>query len=153
MILQLDNNKYETTWSQKHTVCWLDWHIVTRLKDINIQERIMTLNKWKTTTKVLNILVLLMEEGCHQLYTKGNHVLDPSNFTRDSDPMTGFLVCKCLLTVWLGPCYSYVGDVWVWWWFYGMMSEKIKWNWTPWYIKSSYMGFDNRCWLLAKLYW
>ena len=30
-----------------------------------------------------------MEEGCLQLSPKGNHVLDPSNFTRDSVPIAG----------------------------------------------------------------
>ena len=62
----------------------------------------MTLNNWKITQNVLLILVLLMKEGCLQLSPKGNHVLDHSNFTRDSVPIAETLVCKCSLTVWLG---------------------------------------------------
>ena len=34
-----------------------------------------------------------MEEGCLQLPPKGKHVLGHSNFTRDSVPIAGSLVC------------------------------------------------------------
>ena len=43
----------------------------------------------KIKQKVLLILVLLMEEVCLQLSPEGNHVLDHSNFTRDSVPIVG----------------------------------------------------------------
>ena len=51
-----------------------------------------------------------MEEGCLQLSPNGKRVLDPSNFTRDSVPIAVSLVCKCSLTVCVGPCCSYVED-------------------------------------------
>ena len=49
MILKLDNNKYEGHMGTKTYYVLMRLTYRTRLKDIKMQERILTLNNWKTT--------------------------------------------------------------------------------------------------------